>query len=504
MMKYRALLLLLTGVASARNDKCIFPYTLYENEPVSGDNSFAVKDFTDMDACGPNSHLEGVWYEIIGTGEEVTLKICTENQRLLSVGVFSACNSQSCLGFPPRQLRPASCDRNEYMTYQFFAERDRSYRVHVRANVIDFSKVSLGAQFKISYRTTGSPTAAPSKLVPTVSPTASEGTTKLPPSPISGLPINVIQPTPYEASNFGKISTCSTSPPTSYRVETETITYDYTLSKSPMSAAGVASEMEEILHQALSDKLMTCTFADPSYSVVEIGIGDRDRVTATSCTAGGANTCSIVRGSMEMEVAFPNGGRRLNDDLYRDLIPIFRDTLQSLGGEFQGFTDPESDVDDEDEDASAPKSIEQDSGDDNSSLFLGLGIAIGVIVLIALFICVRRMCRGETDKPLEGVHEPPQDEESTVPQLDSPAHEVDDGDVNEGGISFFSTVKLEGSDHDFRSCGNPECKHCKPESRPVFISTRGIDEPIDENRATGNARHIDTSTYNDGWATFDT
>jgi hypothetical protein len=257
---------------------------------------------------------------------------------------------------------------------------------------------------------------------------------------------------------------------------------------------------------------LTCTFAQTLYSVFEIAIGDRDTVRGTSCRDGGAGkACSLVRGSMNMVLAFPNGGRRLNDDLYRDLIPIFRSTLQGFGGEFLGFTGSDSvveednllnddgDYDDDDDDDDygyyVPNNIEEDSGDDTSPLLVGLGIAIGVIVLIMLLICLRRKLRGESDKPHEGVLEPAQDEESTVKQIDSPAHEVDDGDVNEGMVGFFSTIKLERSDHDFRSCGNPECEHCKPESRPVFISTRGTNETIDEN--------VEMQAHGDGWAIFD-
>ncbi|CAJ1942796.1 unnamed protein product [Cylindrotheca closterium] len=513
MNKYRAVLLLVVGFVSANNDECTSPLRLFENEPVSGDNSFAVSDFTDVDACGPNSHLEGVWYEIIGTGEEVTLSICTENQRLLSVGVFSACNSQSCVGFPARPVKPASCNRDEYLTYQFFAERDRSYRVHVRSNVIDFSSFTLGAEFKIFYRTSSSPTAAPTASR-TAAPTIGETTTRLPPvgSPITNLPIN--SQLPYLTSDLGKVSTCKSTPPTSSRVESETITYDYTLSKNPSSAAGTALEIEEALHQTLSDRLLTCAYSNTLYDVVEVAIGDRDTVRVCSGSFAG-NACSVVRGSMNMELAIPNGGRRLNENLYADLIPVFQSTLQGFGGQFQGFTDSQSVVSDPVEnDGVANDEIivydddynyDDDYGyyvpaeeepEETSPLLLGLGIAIGLIVLIILLLCVRRKLRGESDKPHEGVLEPAQDEESTVKQIDSPAHEVDDEDINGDGVAFFSTIKLEGSDHDFRSCGNPECEHCKPESRPVFISTGATDETIDENKG------VETMAYHDGWAIF--
>lgn len=492
MNKLGAILLLLAGVTNATNDECTSALRLYENEPVSGTNAFAVSDFNDRNACGPNSHLEGVWYEIIGTGEEVTLNICTENDRILNVGVFSACNSQSCVGFPSRQLRPASCDKNEYLSYQFLAERDRSYRVHIRANVIDFADAALGAEFTVFYKTTGSPTPAPSRLPPP----ADSSNTPPPTKPPTTASWSLV---PYQTSNFGKVSTCKASPPTKYRIESRMVEYDYSLSKSALAAAAVAVEIEESLHQILSEKLLTCVYQDATYSIVQLGIGIRDRVISKNCTASGGNPCSVVRGGMDMEVAFPkNSGRRLSDAVYRDLILIFRDTLKSLGGEFEGFVDPE-DQDEDDGENDSISSIEDE--EDNSSLFLGLGIAIGVVVLLILFYCIRRAMQDDNEKVVEGVQT--QDEETTVSPPDSPAYEVDYGDVNDNHVSLFETVRLEGADHDFRSCGNPECKHCKPESKPVFVSARESYDPAVGERRTF-FEQVKNLAYNDGWATFDT
>lgn len=506
MKKVAAILLLLTGVSNANNDECTSALRLYENEPVHGDNSFAAADFTDRNACGPNSHLEGVWYEIIGTGEEVTLNVCAENDRTLSVGVFTACNSESCVGFPP--LKAASCKNNEYQSYQFFAARNRSYRVHIRANVINFVDSVLGAQFKVFYRTSSSPSLAPS---PTKAPTNASPVRTMPPANMGGS----LPGTPYQTSNFGKVATCMLSPPTSYLIETTEVAYEYTLPKDSLGAAAAAAEIEEALHQALSEKLLKCNYNEASYSIVQIAIGIRDRVSAKECQAGAGNPCSVVGGSMDMEVAFPsNGGRKLSDSLYHDMIQIFQDTLQSLGGKFEGFVETEDSTgsggeeeDEEeakekekDDDATYTPIIEEEPENKKSSLILGLGIAVAVIVLIMILLCLRRMCRGgESEKIREGA-QPEQDEESTVPP-DSPAREVDYDDFNDTRVGLFETVRLEGADHDFRSCGNPECKHCKPESKPIFVSTRESSEPVSTKR---NFSPIsETLAYNDGWATFD-
>ena len=91
-----------------------------------------------------------------------------------------------------------------------------------------------------------------------------------------------------------------------------------------------------------------------------------------------------------MKVAFPNGGRRLNDELLRDLMPIFRDTLASFGGQFEGFTDPALVVDDEEEEDDdgdgtySPNRIEQeDPGDDTNPVVLGPGSGAGPMLSTA-------------------------------------------------------------------------------------------------------------------------
>lgn len=113
---------------------------------VDGDNTEANFDYNNQGVCGPRSDRRAIWYEINGAGKEVTVNVCTKNEKLTDFGVFRACNTQNCLGFPPQQREIADCDAGQSNEYTFLANEGESYYIHVRSDVFfegEGSDVSL-------------------------------------------------------------------------------------------------------------------------------------------------------------------------------------------------------------------------------------------------------------------------------------------------------------------------------------------------------------------------
>lgn len=141
------------------NDRCIDSITLTTGEKVGGDNSDANFDYNNQGVCGPRSDRRAVWYEINGIGKEVTVNVCTNNEKLTDFGVFRACNTQNCLGAPPQQRTIADCEAEESNEYKFLARDGESYYVHVRSDVLFEGE---GSNFTIWYtEPTDEPTVAP-------------------------------------------------------------------------------------------------------------------------------------------------------------------------------------------------------------------------------------------------------------------------------------------------------------------------------------------------------
>jgi len=149
------------------NDRCIDSVALTRFEKVDGDNSAANFDYNNQGVCGARSDRRAVWYEINGVGKEVTVYLCTNNGKLMDFGVFRACNTQNCLGFPPQQREIASCDADESNEYVFMAEEGESYYIHVRSDVL---MEDSGSIHTIWYtEPTDAPTVAPEGGAPSES-----------------------------------------------------------------------------------------------------------------------------------------------------------------------------------------------------------------------------------------------------------------------------------------------------------------------------------------------
>lgn len=162
------------------NDRCIDSITLTMGEKVDGDNSDANFDYNNQGVCGPRSDRRAVWYEVNGIGKEVTVNVCTNNEKLTDFGVFRACNTQNCLGAPPQQRTIASCDNEESNEYNFFATDGESYYIHVRSDVLFEGE---GSNFTIWYtEPTDEPTAAPMTEEPVSSASGSNSSSSISPS----------------------------------------------------------------------------------------------------------------------------------------------------------------------------------------------------------------------------------------------------------------------------------------------------------------------------------
>lgn len=119
------------------------------NEKILGDNSGANFDYNNQGVCGARSDRRAVWFEIIGKGKEVTVNVCSNNDKLTDFGIFNACNTQNCLGFPPQQKVVSDCAADESNKYTFVAEGGENYYVHVRSDVL-FEGVGSNVSFFIS------------------------------------------------------------------------------------------------------------------------------------------------------------------------------------------------------------------------------------------------------------------------------------------------------------------------------------------------------------------
>jgi hypothetical protein len=127
--------------------------------PINGDNTNANFDFVNQGVCGPRSDRRALWYEIIGSGKNATVYVCTNNDKITDYGVFSVCNTQRCEGAPDQLTEPANCADDEANIFTFFAEDGEDYFVHVRSDTLD----PEGSNFTIWYtEPSDEPTMAPS------------------------------------------------------------------------------------------------------------------------------------------------------------------------------------------------------------------------------------------------------------------------------------------------------------------------------------------------------
>jgi hypothetical protein len=119
------------------NDRCVNAILLLQGEPVNGDNTGANYDYINQGVCGAQSDRRAIWYEIVGVGKEVTVYVCTNNDKVTDYGIFRQCNTQDCEGAPPQQTNTTNCDDDEANTYSFFADDGETFYVHIRSDTLD-------------------------------------------------------------------------------------------------------------------------------------------------------------------------------------------------------------------------------------------------------------------------------------------------------------------------------------------------------------------------------
>ncbi|KAG7371414.1 hypothetical protein IV203_019984 [Nitzschia inconspicua] len=81
--------------------------------------------------------LSAGWYALLGTGNDVTVHVCT-NYNLVTrfgvtanFGVSEVCSDEDCVGYPEPLPDPPSCSRNITLNVSFFAESNVLYHVYV-------------------------------------------------------------------------------------------------------------------------------------------------------------------------------------------------------------------------------------------------------------------------------------------------------------------------------------------------------------------------------------
>jgi hypothetical protein len=150
------------SVAIPPNDRCVDAITLEPFEPVDGDNTDANFDFINQGVCGARSDRRALWYEIVGNGKNVTVYVCTNNEKITDYGVFHTCNTQLCTGAPDQLEEPANCDDGDALEFTFEAVLGEDYFVHIRSDTLD----PEGSNFTIWYtEPTESPTMAPDSAI---------------------------------------------------------------------------------------------------------------------------------------------------------------------------------------------------------------------------------------------------------------------------------------------------------------------------------------------------
>ena len=114
---------------------------------MDGNTSDANFDYNSQGVCGSRSNERATWHRIIGSGKEVTVTVCSNNNVITDLGIFYNCNDQLCLGHPPQQDEVSDCAQDHFVEYIFFAEDGEDYHVHVRGAWLN----GVGSQYTIKY-----------------------------------------------------------------------------------------------------------------------------------------------------------------------------------------------------------------------------------------------------------------------------------------------------------------------------------------------------------------
>ena len=91
-----------TGFAQPANDACVDHITLTPPQTVTGDTTgVTADDFPGGDFCGTTitDPGNGVWYQVVGTGNTLTASTCNQASYDTKISVFcEGCAMQTCVG----------------------------------------------------------------------------------------------------------------------------------------------------------------------------------------------------------------------------------------------------------------------------------------------------------------------------------------------------------------------------------------------------------------------
>jgi hypothetical protein len=126
------------------NDRCVNATQLELSHPIDGNNINANFDFFNQAVCGRKSDGSAVWYAIRGNGNRYELSICSHTMENVDFGLFEACNSQTCFGFPIAESSGVPiiasteiqlCEQGQAAKYYWNTADGQNYYIHVRGYI---------------------------------------------------------------------------------------------------------------------------------------------------------------------------------------------------------------------------------------------------------------------------------------------------------------------------------------------------------------------------------
>jgi hypothetical protein len=326
------------------------------------------------------------------------------------------------------------------------------------------------------------PTLNPAKTStksPTHFPTQSQATSNPTATPTNGPSF-----TPsISYANIDGVATCRLDPPVNNTKIEEIVAFDYILIQIGNSTdpSSKIKEVESDLHEILSKDILNCVYDnESSFSIFELGKGDPDILSTDGCGKFGVeeDPCWLVNAKISLRISFTADGllnrRRLsNNEIFEHLIPILRNSLASLGAEFQGFTNLKSGgkISGKVENIETENtSIIADIRDyvKNAGMWFFLCCAgVAFLFIVTIIFTQRRRRQQKINKlinRIDNLDVPPE----MKMKVEGPGHLVNDEDLEkeEKGFNVEELPHLENGDRDL-----PNSKLCAVAVNPVFIAT---------------------------------
>jgi hypothetical protein len=258
-------------------------------------------------------------------------------------------------------------------------------------------------------------------------------------------------------------------------------------------AQKMAYGLEPKLHLALARKALTCTYLDPNLDFYPVGISAANEETVSGRCPDQPLSCWNVTGSIQVEVYYPSGNRRLDDAAVRDkYIEIMKaavatlvDDVTVLDIRLQSFTSNVlattiyKGVDDpNDPNYNGFASPDAPSTSDGGTSFGPVHVIIGLagaafVVMVGLLTWRGRRRREAYLQHMDEIDDLSLEEsvKEAMDRREFVVHE-DDGDESLFEDTVQKIQNKHEQNHDFRKCAAATCKICSErEPRPIFIAT---------------------------------